>query len=193
MFERAGDWLLAHRKRGWMLLAVPALAVTAYTVHPGDSLSAIAAKDCGSAAAWPHLYAANRSLIGADPNLILPGQHFKVSTAACRFKVTALTAPMATTPLQPTSVSTVGLSGFEQCVISRESGGNPRAQNPTSTASGLYQFLLTSWYAIGYGAAYPGGAKTAPVSVQQQAFHKAYALYGVSWWRPYDGCLKDWI
>ena len=27
------------------------------------------------------------------------------------------------------------------CVISRESGGNPRAQNPTSTASGLLQFL----------------------------------------------------
>lgn len=27
----------------------------------------------------------------------------------------------------------------------RESGGNPTAQNPTSSASGLYQFILGTW------------------------------------------------
>jgi muramidase (phage lysozyme) len=31
-------------------------------------------------------------------------------------------------------------------IISRESGGNPAAKNPTSTASGLLQFLADWWY-----------------------------------------------
>lgn len=31
-------------------------------------------------------------------------------------------------------------------VIDRESGGNPHAQNPTSSASGLLQFLSSWWY-----------------------------------------------
>ena len=31
-------------------------------------------------------------------------------------------------------------------VIHRESGGNPRAKNPASTASGLLQFLSSWWY-----------------------------------------------
>jgi resuscitation-promoting factor RpfA len=56
-------------------------AGTAVTVRPGDSLWLIAARRLGAGAtpdqigvAWREWYAANRALIGADPNLIRPGQ-----------------------------------------------------------------------------------------------------------------------
>jgi nucleoid-associated protein YgaU len=50
-------------------------------VRPGDCLWSLTARRLGPgaspnaiAAAWPRLYAANRAAIGADPNLIHPGQ-----------------------------------------------------------------------------------------------------------------------
>lgn len=43
-----------------------------YTVRQGDTLSTIAARHGVS---WQRVYEANRSVIGADPNLIVPGQH----------------------------------------------------------------------------------------------------------------------
>jgi Transglycosylase-like domain/LysM domain len=77
---------------------------------------------------------------------------------------------------------------FQACVIRAESGGNPRAVNPSSGAGGLYQFLPSTWASLGYAAQYPGGAQTAPVSVQNAAFQKLYAEAGTSPWAPYDGC-----
>jgi len=56
------------------------LASGPVTVRPGDSLWTIAAHRLGNAptaarihAEWPRWYAANRQLIGADPNLLHPG------------------------------------------------------------------------------------------------------------------------
>ncbi|MFJ4986191.1 transglycosylase family protein [Streptomyces sp. NPDC088732] len=46
-----------------------------YRVRPGDTLSRIAA-DHGTS--WKKLYAVNASVIGADPNLIHPGQRLSV-------------------------------------------------------------------------------------------------------------------
>ncbi|MFI2643478.1 transglycosylase family protein [Streptomyces sp. NPDC018610] len=43
----------------------------AYTVRAGDTLSGIAARHGSS---WQRLYAANASVIGGDPDLIVPGQ-----------------------------------------------------------------------------------------------------------------------
>jgi LysM repeat protein len=42
-----------------------------YTVREGDTLSTIGARHGTS---WQRLYAANKSVIGGDPNLIVPGQ-----------------------------------------------------------------------------------------------------------------------
>jgi nucleoid-associated protein YgaU len=54
-------------------------------VRPGDTLWALAARDLGPgasaahvASAWPRWYAANRSTIGADADLILPGERLAV-------------------------------------------------------------------------------------------------------------------
>jgi nucleoid-associated protein YgaU len=57
-------------------------------VRSGDSLWTIAARELGAhpdaariAAAWPRLYAANRNVIGADPNLLRTGEHLIVPTS----------------------------------------------------------------------------------------------------------------
>jgi hypothetical protein len=93
-----------------------------------------------------------------------------------------------TSPRPSGHFSTEGMAAFESCVISRESGGNPRAVNPGSGAGGLFQFLPSTWAGLGYASAYPGGAQTAPAGVQEAAFAKLYAEAGTSPWRPYDGC-----
>jgi nucleoid-associated protein YgaU len=47
-------------------------------VTRGDTLSSIAYRLYGNAALWPLLYAANANQI-ANPNLIFPGQVFRVA------------------------------------------------------------------------------------------------------------------
>jgi LysM repeat protein len=44
-----------------------------YTVQPGDNLSQIAT-DHSVPGGWPSLYEANKSVVGSNPDLILPGQ-----------------------------------------------------------------------------------------------------------------------
>ncbi|MBQ0850101.1 LysM peptidoglycan-binding domain-containing protein [Streptomyces sp. BH-SS-21] len=46
-----------------------------YTVRSGDTLSGIAARHGTS---WQRVYAANRAVIGGDPDVIVPGQRLKV-------------------------------------------------------------------------------------------------------------------
>ncbi|NEA91149.1 LysM peptidoglycan-binding domain-containing protein, partial [Actinospica acidiphila] len=46
-----------------------------WTVRPGDTLSGIAARHGTD---WQRLYAANRDVIGDDPDVIVPGQRLDV-------------------------------------------------------------------------------------------------------------------
>ncbi|UPZ32135.1 LysM peptidoglycan-binding domain-containing protein [Streptomyces sp. LRE541] len=46
-----------------------------YTVRSGDTLSGIAARH---GTTWQRLYAANRAVVGGDPDVIVPGQRLKV-------------------------------------------------------------------------------------------------------------------
>ncbi|MFF3980727.1 transglycosylase family protein [Streptomyces sp. NPDC001828] len=52
-----------------------------YTVLHGDSLSLIAERERVQGG-WPHLYAENRTVVGADPDLIRPGQHLTLPGGA---------------------------------------------------------------------------------------------------------------
>jgi hypothetical protein len=181
---------------------------SAYTVVSGDILSRISARFCGTPGDYLSLAGASGI---TNPNLIFPGQTIKLKCHAAPLQLPASTsgahrssashaehgAPgrharpgRHTRPAAPPAgtVSTAGVGAFEACVISRESGGNPRAVNPASGAGGLYQFLPSTWASLGYAAAYPGGAQTAPVSVQRSAFARLYAEAGTSPWAPYDGC-----
>jgi len=92
----------------------------------------------------------------------------------------------------------VGLGGGDAraWIIAHESGGNPRAQNPTSSASGLYQFIDGTWRALGGSTAH---AKDASVAEQNmiadryvaqryggwagaQAFWQAHGWYDKGGW-----------
>ena len=68
---------------------VPVRVRARVVVQPGDSLWSIAARELGPdasaeaiAARWPEWYAANRQVIGDDPDLILPGQVLRSPAAA---------------------------------------------------------------------------------------------------------------
>ena len=58
--------------------------------------------------------------------------------------------------------------GFLACVRRHESGGSYTAEKPTSTASGAYPFLDSSWRTLSARAGYGGygHAASAPPSVQ---------------------------
>ncbi len=93
-------------------------------------------------------------------------------------------APAA--PAAPASTGSYsGAPGsFQSCVIQAESGGNASAVNPTSGAGGLYQFLPSTWHALGFS----GLPQDASVAEQNAAFAKEYAQSGTSAWSAYDGC-----
>jgi Transglycosylase-like domain len=78
-----------------------------------------------------------------------------------------------------------GTRAFQQCVISRESGGNPQVMN-ASGHYGLYQFSYSTWVAYGGNPADFGHAS---VAEQNQVFANAMATPGGEGnWAPYDGC-----
>jgi hypothetical protein len=56
--------------------------------------------------------------------------------------------------------------------------------NPSSGAGGLYQFLPSTWAALGHS----GSPQNASVAEQNQAFQQEYAQSGTAAWAPYDGC-----
>jgi hypothetical protein len=83
------------------------------------------------------------------------------------------------------SSSKVSLSGIAGCIAEYESGGDPRAENPTTTASGLYQFVDGTWN--GYGGYYH--AADAPVSVQTERFYQVWdGGNGASQWVVAHNC-----
>jgi hypothetical protein len=70
-------------------------------------------------------------------------------------------------------------------VLARESGGNPDAENPTSSASGLWQFIDGTW--DGYGGY--AHASDAPADVQNARAAELWAGgAGCGHWSETDGC-----
>lgn len=50
-----------------------------YTVRPGDTLWAIAKRTLGDGSRWKEIYNNNASVIGKDPNIIVPGQVLRIA------------------------------------------------------------------------------------------------------------------
>ena len=61
------------------VLVLPGPARARYTITAGDTLSGIAA-GLGIAGGWPALYAANRQVIGGDPDTLQPGTVLRLPT-----------------------------------------------------------------------------------------------------------------
>ena len=61
--------------------AGPAAPPAVHLVVPGDTLWGIASARWGDPYVWPRLYARNLRVIGADPNLIYPGERIRLTLA----------------------------------------------------------------------------------------------------------------
>lgn len=79
-------------------------------------------------------------------------------------------------------------------IIACESSGNPRADNPdpNSTASGLYQFLDSTWRELG-GRKYAPRAMHATVAQQTEIANKQYAISGYKAWNASRFCWRNKI
>ncbi|MFF3156266.1 transglycosylase family protein [Streptomyces sp. NPDC057910] len=71
----AGQRRAEAGQRSGAPLRAERVAAGSYTVRGGDTLSAIAA---AHGSGWEALYAANKAVIGDDPDLILPGQQLRI-------------------------------------------------------------------------------------------------------------------
>lgn len=84
------------------VLALPGTSVPGrYTVAPGDTLSAIAAA-LGIPGGWQALYAANRSVVGANPNAIRSGLVLTTSREATARQTTERQTTQSQTAERPT-------------------------------------------------------------------------------------------
>ena len=75
------------------------------------------------------------------------------------------------------------------CVMAGESGGNPNAKNPRSTAAGLWQFLRGTWNWVASqlgGPDYDSGAPYDPVIATQYAHH----LWAQQGWSPWNAARR---
>ena len=75
------------------------------------------------------------------------------------------------------------LAAIKQC----ESGGNYTAVNPTSGASGAYQFLTSTWQSLSASAGYATAA-AAPPAVQDAAALELYNEDGTTPWASSESC-----
>jgi len=78
------------------------MAYQTYTVQPGDSLSKIAQKL--GLSSWQDLYNLNRSIVGANPNLIYSGQVLNIPGTEAT-PTTTVSAPTPVPTQQPTAQS----------------------------------------------------------------------------------------
>ena len=88
----------------------------------------------------------------------------------------------AAAPAQAATVPDV-LAKIRYC----ESGNNYQAQNPSSSASGAYQFLNSTWQSLSASAGY-ATAKSAPASVQDAAAIELYNAQGTAPWAASQSC-----
>jgi LysM repeat protein len=181
-----------------------------YTVKSGDTLTAIAGHLYSDSKYWPVLYWANHNQIHyandiqvgqvltvpvkpahipGSPTVLAPAPAPSASAPAGGETTSQAApaqgaAPVTTTPVQSTAVSTAGDGSFQSCVIERESGGNSQVMN-SSGHYGLYQFSASTWAEYGGNPADFGNAS---VAEQNQVFDNAIAAGGASNWSAYDGC-----
>ena len=130
---------------GTVLVLPGQRAPALYTVVSGDTLSAIAAA-LAVRGGWPALYAANRRVIGPDPNVIRPGTVLTVSQ------------PAAPSPAPSPSVTAPGRPRYPVPPSSAPagSGHRPAPEKATPASAGMPQWLKTMLLAAGLliGAAF---------------------------------------
>lgn len=123
------------------------------------------------------------------------GKHFKKVAYKPWHRValaaTAIIAPGAGTLIESgTAEAATTLPAVFKDIIRCESGGNPTVANRVGTASGLYQFLDSSWMNYG-GGKYSSRAKFATVAQQTEIALNAFNRSGTSPWDPSRSCWSS--
>jgi LysM repeat protein len=179
-------------------------AAQGYTVHAGDTLSAIAAHEYGRAADWPAVWWANRHQV-KNPSMITTGQRLTLpasgtvapwlARAASAAIPSAAPAPAAAgsssatpaasrAPADPapapapaaSSAGGVNWSAIAAC----ESGGNWSADTGNGFYGGL-QFTEGTW--LGYGGGqYASSANLASAADQIAVAERVLAGQGIGAW-----------
>lgn len=182
-----------------------AVALDIITVHPGNTLSGLAGFWCHNSADWSGIAAVNRSQV-KNPNEIYPDEKLVLDCRTANVSLPVVTDGDGDhdsdrsdggggTWVQPQAHRHVvvsvggtyhGSGAMQQCIISRESGGNSQVMN-SSGHYGLYQFSYSTW--VGHGGS-PGAFGNASVAEQNQVYYNTVAADGYSDWAPYDGCLQ---
>lgn len=144
-----------------------------YRVKPGDWLSTIAQNELGSAARWHRLYAANRSVVGPDPDKIYPGQVLSIPGAHTAVSHTSVSKPKPakiSSPVVAASSKAAAAVAFARSAI-----GTPYAWGGNLIGVGLDCSGLTSqaWLHAG-------------VSIPRTALGQLQGLRRVSTPRPGD-------
>ncbi|HCU94758.1 MAG TPA: hypothetical protein DHU96_19475 [Actinobacteria bacterium] len=169
----------------------------AYTVRPGDTLSAIAAHEYGRAADWPALWWANRHRV-PNPSMITAGQRLRLPGSP-RVRQEMVHAAMAAIPAPPSAASPVGAPAAAppaatgagpapgssggvnwSAIAACESGGNWS----TNTGNGFYgglQFTQQTWQAYG-GSQYAASANQATPAQQIAVAQRVVAGQGIGAW-----------
>lgn len=166
-------------------------AAISYTVQANDTLSSIAQRYLGSAAAWPAIWAANAAGL-PDPDtldvgwvLTVPPLGTSVPAPPARpAPVTVFTPAVAQAPLRvavsspppPTSRSGVNWDAVAQC----ESGGNWHINTGNGFYGGL-QFTYSTWLGYG-GGAYAPRADLATREQQIAIAERVLAGQGIGAW-----------
>jgi len=166
-----------------------------YTVHSGDTLSAIARHTYGKEADWPAVWWANRGHV-ANPSLITTGQRLQLpskqqirkymrraAAAAAAASAPAASATSSTTTSAPTATSPSSLpsgSANWAAIASCESGGNWSANTGNGFYGGL-QFTQSTWDAYG-GGQYASSANLATPGQQVAVAERVLAGQGIGAW-----------
>lgn len=114
------------------------------------------------------------------------GRHRKPSHTGRNLAVIATTGAFAL-PITGVALAEPAQADILDEIAQCESGGNPRAQNPTSSASGTWQFIRSTWLGIGGGQFAPTAAQATPAQQRQMA-ERLYAQQGTTPWNASRSC-----
>jgi nucleoid-associated protein YgaU len=112
------------------------------------------------------------------------GRHRKPTTTGRTVARAAMVSAAMAGPTVTAAPALADDGGTLDAIAKCESGGDPRAQNPHSTASGKYQMLDSTWRGLGGS----GRAKDASEGAQDAMAAKLLARSGTAPWNPSRGC-----
>jgi resuscitation-promoting factor RpfA len=114
------------------------------------------------------------------------GRHRRPSQAGRRAARLAIGGTAAMLPLGLAGGTAYAAPAHDwDAIIACESGGDAKAENLRSTASGLFQFVDSTWQALGGHGSH---AADAEVAEQYRVAEKAYAASGLTPWAASKSC-----